>query len=59
MIKTYNDALKMISISLKDEIKKLKFVRIMIEMEDFVEYTSEEEEKPKSAKLKPKLTRSL
>lgn len=50
MIRTHNDALKMISISMKDEIKKLKFVRIAIELEEFEEYTSEEDVKIKNIK---------
>ena len=50
MIRTYNDALKMISISMKDEMKKLKFVRITIELEEFEEYTSEEDVKIKNIK---------
>ena len=50
MIRTHNDALKMISISMKDEMKKLKFVRITIELEEFEEYTSEEDVKIKNNK---------
>ena len=38
-------------------MKKLKFVRIMIDIEEFAEYTSEEEDKPVSIKIQPKLLR--
>jgi hypothetical protein len=57
VMKKYDDVLKMIQLSLKDEMKKLKFVRIMIDIEEFAEYTSEEEEKPLSIKMQPKLVR--
>ena len=57
LIRTYDDALKMISISLKDEMKKLKFERVMIELEEFAEYTSEEDEKTKNVKIQSKLTK--
>jgi predicted ATPase with chaperone activity len=50
-IKNYEDALKMIQLSLKDEMKKLKFVRVIIDIEEFTECTSEEEEKPLSIKV--------
>ncbi len=30
---------------MKDELKKLKFIRIIIELEEFEEYTSEEDVK--------------
>ena len=56
-MKKYDDVFRMIQLSLKDEMKKLKFVRIMIDIEEFAEYTSEEEEKPKSIKMQPKLVR--
>jgi hypothetical protein len=35
---------------MKDEMKKLKFVRITIELEEFEEYTSEEDVKIKNIK---------
>ena len=54
LIRTYDDALKMISISLKDELKKLKFERVMIELEEFAEVTSEEDEKTKNDKIQSK-----
>ena len=54
LIRTYDDALKMISISLKDEMKKLKFERVMIELEEFAEFTSEEDEKTKNDKIQSK-----
>ena len=56
-MKKYDDVFRMIQLSLKDEMKKLKFVRIMIDIEEFAEFTSEEEEKPKSIKMQPKLVR--
>lgn len=54
LLRTYDDALKMISISLKDEMKKLKFEKVMIELEEFEEYTSEEDEKTKNDKIQSK-----